>query len=54
MTQIIATVQSKGGTGKSTILKIIAGFRARLKYKILVIDTDPQFSTALKGSMTSF
>lgn len=46
MTQIIATVQSKGGTGKSTILKIIAGFRARLEYRILVIDTDPQFSTA--------
>ncbi len=46
MTDVIATIQSKGGVGKSTILKIIAGFRARQKYKILIVDTDKQFSTA--------
>lgn len=44
MTQIISTIQSKGGASKSTLLQIIGASMAQDGAKVLVIDTDPQAS----------
>jgi chromosome partitioning protein len=45
MTKIISFANRKGGCGKSTLLMLTAtALRRRTKYKILVIDADPQTS----------
>lgn len=43
-TQIIAVIQDKGGAGKSTILRCIAGWLAKDGARVAIIDTDPQQS----------
>lgn len=42
--QVISTVQSKGGAGKSTIVRCIAAFLANDNAKVIIIDTDTQKS----------
>lgn len=40
--QIIATLQQKGGAGKSTMIQCLAGYLARDGANVLIIDTDQQ------------
>ena len=40
--QIIATLQQKGDAGKSAMIQCLAGYLARDKARVLIIDTDPQ------------
>lgn len=42
MAQIISLVQEKGGCGKTTLVSSIAGWLAKDKAKVLIIDTDDQ------------
>jgi|TARA_R110002096_G_scaffold96236_1_gene215015 chromosome partitioning protein len=44
MTQVISSIQQKGGSGKSTMITSVAGFMAKQRAKMLIIDTDPQQS----------
>jgi chromosome partitioning protein len=41
-TKVIAIVNQKGGSGKTTVSMQLAGSLARRKYSVLVIDADPQ------------
>ena len=40
--KIIAVVNQKGGSGKTTVSMQLAGALARRKNKVLVVDADPQ------------
>jgi chromosome partitioning protein len=53
-TQVISTVQQKGGAGKSTLIMLIASLMVADGAKIAIIDTDPQkhiFEWAEKGNI---
>lgn len=44
MAHIIAVLNSKGGTGKTTLVTNIAGCLHRRGYRVLIVDSDPQGS----------
>lgn len=44
MTNIIAVLNSKGGTGKTTLTTNLAGCLYRRGYRVLIVDSDPQGS----------
>ncbi|MBD2078354.1 ParA family partition ATPase [Leptolyngbya sp. FACHB-17] len=50
--KIIAVVNQKGGSGKTTVTMQLAGTIARRGYKVLVVDADPQ-GTATRWAATA-
>lgn len=48
--KIIAVVNQKGGTGKSTLSMLLAGALAEAGHKVMVADADPQ-NTALRWAL---
>ncbi|UCB56470.1 MAG: ParA family protein [Candidatus Omnitrophota bacterium] len=47
MARIISVVNQKGGTGKTTSVVNISAYLARMGYKTLILDMDPQASATL-------
>ena len=45
-TQIVTAIQQKGGTGKTTLLCMLASLMAEDGGRVVIIDTDPQESAA--------
>jgi chromosome partitioning protein len=46
-TSIIAVINNKGGTGKTTTSVSLAAFLARQGYRVLLLDLDPQASASI-------
>ena len=47
ITQGISVINGKGGTGKTSLVCNMAGIAAKVGYRVLVVDLDPQCNTSL-------